>query len=224
MKNLFLLDVDDTLLDFHRAEREQLIATLREHGIPADEHTADRFHVINDSLWKKLERGETTRARLVVERFEILLAELGVDGDAQALAKSFFEGMPARAYAYDGAIGFLRTLADSGRVYAVTNGAKALQRRRIAAAGLAPYFTDLFISEEVGHNKPSEEYVRYVLTHISDFSRQSAVYVGDSLTSDMVCAERMGVDFILYRPERPDGYTGLYARDYSDVLRLLRSL
>ena len=69
MKNLFLLDVDDTLLDFHRAEREQLLATLHAHGIAADEGTAARFHVINDGLWKALERGETTRERLVVERF-----------------------------------------------------------------------------------------------------------------------------------------------------------
>ena len=33
MKDIFLLDVDDTLLDFHRAEREQLIATLTQSGI-----------------------------------------------------------------------------------------------------------------------------------------------------------------------------------------------
>ena len=78
MKDIFLLDVDDTLLDFHRAEREQLIATLMQSGIAADEGTAARFHVINDGLWKKLERGELTRERLAVERFEILLAELGV--------------------------------------------------------------------------------------------------------------------------------------------------
>ena len=51
MKDIFLLDVDDTLLDFHRAEREQVVATLRAHGIAADADTAARFHVINDGLW-----------------------------------------------------------------------------------------------------------------------------------------------------------------------------
>ena len=99
MKNIFLLDVDDTLLDFQRAEREQVIATLAEHGIAADESTADLFHIINDSLWKKLERGEITRDKLVVERFEILLEKLGAKGDAKSLSRSFFEGMPRRAYA-----------------------------------------------------------------------------------------------------------------------------
>ena len=111
MKNIFLLDVDDTLLDFQRAEREQVIATLAEHGIAADESTADLFHVINDSLWKKLERGEITRDKLVVERFEILLEKLGAKGNAKSLSLSFFEGMPQRAYAMAGAEAFLLFVA-----------------------------------------------------------------------------------------------------------------
>lgn len=224
MKNIFLLDVDDTLLDFHRAEREQVIATLAEHGIAADERTADLFHVINDSLWKKLERGEITRDKLVVERFEILLEKLGAKGDAKSLSRSFFEGMPQRAYAMAGAEAFLRTLGSRGRVYAVTNGAKALQRRRIASAGLAPFFTDIFISDEIGFNKPSAGYVDHVLSHIPDFVRERAVYVGDSLTSDMVCAAAMGVDFILFRAQRPADYRGMFADTYAAALSLINTL
>ena len=224
MKDIFLLDVDDTLLDFHRAEREQVIATLKEHGIAADERTADLFHVINDSLWKKLERGETTRARLVVERFEILLDQLGKKGDAQSLSQSFFEGMPRRAYACKGAAEFLRTLGARGRVYAVTNGAKTLQRQRIASAGLASFFTDVFISDEIGFNKPSAGYVGYVIGHIPDFVRERAVYVGDSLTSDMVCAQAMNVAFILFRAARPEGYDGMFASSYGEALTLIGTL
>ncbi len=224
MKDIFLLDVDDTLLDFQRAEREQVIATLTEAGIPADEGTAARFHAINDALWKQLERGETTRARLVVERFERLLEELGAAGDAQALSESFFRGMPQRAYAFDGAADFLRALCAKGSVYALTNGAKGLQRRRIGQAGLAPFFTDVFISDEIGCNKPSDGYVGYVLAHIPGFARERAVYVGDSLTSDMVCARKMGTDFILYRPNLPAGYAGMWAANYADVLKILDTL
>ena len=141
MKDIFLLDVDDTLLDFGRAEREQVLDTLRAHGIPADEGAAERFHAINARLWKQLERGETTRAELVVERFRLLLRELGAAGDAQALSAHFFGGMGQRAYPLAGAEEFLRALSARGRVYAVTNGSKALQRRRICAAGLAPFYT-----------------------------------------------------------------------------------
>lgn len=206
MKNIFLLDVDDTLLDFQRAEREQVIATLAEHGIAADESTADLFHIINDSLWKKLERGEITRDKLVVERFEILLEKLGAKGNAKSLSRSFFEGMPRRAYAMAGAEAFLRTLGS------------------YASAGLAPFFTDIFISDEIGFNKPSAGYVNHVLSHIPDFVRERAVYVGDSLTSDMVCAASMGVDFILFRAQRPADYRGMFADTYAAALSLINTL
>lgn len=224
MKTLFLLDVDDTLLDFQRSEREQLLATLHAYGIAADEGTAARYHVINDGLWKKLERGERTRERLAVERFEILLAERGVQADAQALSRHYFEGMAHCAHAIGGAQDFLAALSARGTLYAVTNGAKALQRRRMASAGIASYFADVFISEEVGCSKPGDGYVNYVLSHIPHFVRGNAVYVGDSLTSDMVCAQKMGVDFILYRKERPEGYAGMWADSYRAVLSCIDAL
>ena len=224
MKDIFLLDVDDTLLDFGRAEREQVLDTLRAHGIPADDGAAERFHAINARLWKQLERGETTRAELVVERFRLLLRELGAAGDAQALSAHFFGGMGQRAYLLAGAEEFLRALSACGRVYAVTNGSKVLQRQRMAAAGILPCFTDVFISEEVGCNKPQEGYVRHVAEHIPRFCRERAVYVGDSLTSDMVCAERLHVDFILFGRARPAGYAGMVAEDHRAALALIDTL
>ena len=224
MKDTFFLDVDDTLLDFRRAEREQLLATLQAHGIAADGRTADLFHTINDGLWKALERGETTRERLVVDRFSILLGRLGQRGDAAALSDTFFAGTPSRAYAIAGAADFLAALRRRGRVYAVTNGAKELQRRRIGAAGLEAFFDGMFISGELGCNKPSDGYVARVLEGVPAFCAARSVYAGDSLTSDLVCAQKMGVDFILLRPACPAGYGGLYARDYAEALALIGAL
>ena len=87
--------------------------------------------------------------------------------------------------------------------------------------GILAYFEDVFISEEVGHQKPSPEYVSYVASHIPAFVPARTLYVGDSLTSDMVCAKRLGVDFILFRPDgAPAEWTGLCATDYDQILTL----
>lgn len=77
MKDIFLLDIDETLFDFPREEREALCRALEKRGIPPTEEMTARYHAINESYWKKLERGEITRARLVVERFEVFLREYG---------------------------------------------------------------------------------------------------------------------------------------------------
>ena len=219
MKDTFLLDIDDTLLDFSRAEREQLLAVLSSCGERADGEIAARFHAVNDALWKALERGETTRARLVTERFEILKAECGLRTPAEALSRRFLDAMRAHAYLFDGAKDFLNALVRRGRLYAVTNGASDVQRRHMADTGIFSYFADVFISEEAGCNKPSEAYAAYVAAHIPRFDPVRSLYIGDSLTSDMVCARKLGTDFILFRPAgAPQGYAGKCAANYTELL------
>lgn len=225
MKDTFLLDIDDTLLDFGRLEHEQLLSVLRSFGERADATIAARFHAVNDALWKALERGETTRERLVTERFERLKEEFSLHTGAAALSVCFLDAMRAHAYLFDGAAEFLQTLSRRGRLFAVTNGASAVQRRHMTDTGILPYFEAVFISEEVGHNKPSQAYAAYVAAHIPAFCPARTVYIGDSLTSDMVCAKLLQTDFILFRHGGDaSGYDGYCARNYKEVLSLLSAM
>ncbi|MGN0823213.1 MAG: YjjG family noncanonical pyrimidine nucleotidase [Candidatus Gallimonas sp.] len=219
MKDIFLIDADETVLDFRRTEREALAAALRAHAIDVTEELSARYHAINDGLWKRLERREITRERLVVERFETLFSEYGIGADAAAVSAEFFEGVASRGYLLEGAEEFLRALKARGRIYFVTNGAKYTQENRFKRAGLNAWADGVFVSEAIGVYKPSEAYAEYVETHVPDYDRARAVWVGDSLTSDMACAATKSIDFILYAPNgAPAGYEGLCAQSYADVL------
>ena len=225
MKNIFLLDLDDTLFDFRRGEREQILKTLARFGFSPTLRMAERFHEINEGLWKKLEMGEITRERLLTLRFEILLAEFGLTGDALQINLDYFQGLSKQAHLLDGAKEFLAALGKLGSRYAVTNGSEFVQSRRLAAAGIEKDFDAVFVSEAVGCNKPSSAYADYVKNHIPGFDAARAVWVGDSLTSDRGCALAMGVDFILFRPMgRPAGYDGFFAQNYRDALALIDAM
>ena len=225
MKNIFLLDMDETLLDFRRGERVNLTRSLEKCGIRADEKIVSRFHDINDSLWKALERGEITRERLKARRFEILFEEYGFAGDPAVVALAYWKNFPFVCYPFDGALEFLKTLAANGRVYLVTNGGAIIQRQHIKDAGFEPYLSGVFISEEVGFNKPSIEYADYVESHIENYERERAVWIGDSLSSDGKCAENRGIDFILYAHSgAPEGYRGAVAKNYQEVFERLKML
>lgn len=218
MKDIFLLDADETLLDFRRAERESLTAVLSERGITVSEELIARYHAINDSLWKKLERHEITRPRLLTERFELLFSEYGISLPVREIADKFFRNLAARGYLLDGAKEFLLKLKKCGRIYVVTNGAQYTQERRLRDSGLGDLCDGAFISEKIGVDKPSEAYAEYVETHISGYCRERAVWVGDSLTSDKACAESRGIDFILYAPQgAPSEYRGKVARNYEEL-------
>lgn len=222
MKDIFLLDIDETLFDFPREEREALWRTLKKRGIEPTEEMLARYHEINESYWKKLERGEITRARLVVERFEVFLREYGRADSPEEFSREYFSELASGGCFYPGAEAFVKALKGRGRIFLVTNGAAFTQTHRIAASGLRTYADGVFISETIGINKPSEAYAAFVEAHIEGYERSRAVWVGDSLTSDAPCAASRGIDFILYRPSgAPEGYKGLCAQSYDEVLALI---
>ena len=57
MIKFVFLDLDDTILDFHKAERIALSKTLRAFGAEPEEHLLHRYHLINKAHWEMLERG-----------------------------------------------------------------------------------------------------------------------------------------------------------------------
>ncbi len=225
MKDIFLLDMDDTLLDFERAERENFFLTLEEKGVHADEELFSRFHDINGELWQLLEQGGISREKLKVQRFSRLFEEKKIVADAEAVAEAYWHNFPDICFPFAGAKEFLMELSARGRVYIVTNGGAVIQRTHIRKAGFSPYVTDVFISEEVGADKPSRAFADHVKTHIDAFEESRAVWIGDSLTSDMVCAKEACVDFILFDPRgKCAAFGGRIARDFPEALAILGRL
>lgn len=225
MKDIFLLDADETILDFARSEREAAARVFARHGVSPAKEVLARYHEINDSLWKALERGEITRERLLVKRFELLFDELGVKTDVAGVSAEYFSELSACGHLLDGAEEFLRELSARGRIYIVTNGSAAVQKRRLRDTGADAFADGVFISEEIGVYKPALEYAKYVEEHIPDYDRKRAVWIGDSLTSDMACAESAGIDFILYAPHGATGSCAHpVARSYDQLLDFLAKM
>ena len=217
MRDIFLLDMDDTLLDFPRAERAALKSCFEACGVRSDDYALTRFHEINDGLWKALERGETTRERLVYERFELLFQELGIVRDAHTAAERYFEELASVCFPFDGVHAFLKELKARGRIYIVTNGSEKIQHRHLRDSGVGAYADGVFISEEIGFYKPSPAYCAYVKNAIQGYSGERAVYIGDSLTADKPCAVWLGARFLRFLPRgEGEGY-----RSYREILQAL---
>ena len=67
---------------------------------------------------------------------------------------------------------------------------------------LQKYFEDIFISEEIGFNKPDIRYFESCFSRIPSFSRETSVIVGDSLTSDIQGGINAGIRTVWFHPER----------------------
>lgn len=201
MTDTVLFDLDNTILDFSKAERAALSKTLEQMGIPPTEKTCARYSEINLSRWKLLEKGEITRKEVKLSRFRLLFEELGVKAQPEQAAAAYESFLGIGHYFMDGAEELLENLYGKYRLYLVTNGTAAVQKGRIKSADLAKYFEDIFISEEVGFNKPDIRYFEYCFSQIPGFSKERTVIVGDSLTSDIQGGKNAGIRTIWFHPE-----------------------
>ncbi len=196
-----LFDADDTLLDFHIAERRAITDTLIGFGIPCPESTVQTYSRINLSLWKALERKEIEKERLRVRRFEILAEELSLDVSPNILSVTYTDNLAKNAYLIDGAIDVCKNLSKACRLYIITNGLKNVQTPRMDSSGLLPYIERSFISEDIGFEKPDIKYFEAVASLIPNFKKSETLVIGDSLTSDMAGGIAFGLDTCFYNPK-----------------------
>lgn len=215
-------DVDGTLLDFAYSERCALTQCFRTIGKEITEEIIQRYSEINDSYWKKLERNEITREKLLTERFLALFREFNIeDVDVEAFRLEFQKGL-ANIYAFlDDSLTICNALHGRVKQYVVTNGVTATQKNKLKLSGLAEIMDGLFISEEVGAPKPQKEFFDYCLEHVEEKDRSKILIVGDSLSSDIKGGINAGLVTCWYRPDDTENPTG-YNPDYeiSDLHRI----
>lgn len=193
MIKFLLLDLDDTILDFHQSEYYAIRKTLSAFSVDPTDPVCDLYSRINLAHWKALERKEITREQLETSRFAQLFAQLGVDADPVACGKLYYENLSQGHYFLPGAQEAVQALSKQYELYMVTNGTSIVQHRRIASSGLAPCFRDIFISQEMGADKPDMLFFQNAFARIPDFAPDKAMIIGDSLTSDIRGGKNAGV-------------------------------
>ena len=182
---IILLDLDNTILNFDIAERTALSRALTLLGVPFDDGTLAKYNRINLRHWEMLEDGILTREQVLVQRFEALYREIGVQADAFR-TQQLYETLLAEGHWFmPGAEDLLKELRGKYRLFLCSNGTQSVQDGRIESAGIAPYFEQIFVSEHMGSNKPEKRYFDLCFARIPDFRAQRCLIVGDSLTSDV---------------------------------------
>ncbi len=193
-------DLDETLLDFHSAETSAIRRTLIRLNIPPAEETIARYSAINKSQWELLERGELTRPQVLCRRFELLFQELGVERSGQEAHEIYRDLLREGHDFIPGAREMLDTLQGHYAMYLVSNGNAYTQDQRLKDADLNRYFEKVFISERVGYDKPDRRFFERCFAEIPGFSKEEAIMVGDSLTSDIQGGRNAGIRTCWFNP------------------------
>lgn len=192
--NCIMMDIDNTLLDFDAAERKALLETLQQFSLPCDEAAVSRYHEINSSLWGELNKGKIRRDKLVVERFDRFVKEVGAAAKATELNRAYTEHLATHADVIPGAEEALQELAEVATMIAVSNGTESVERGRLKLSGFEKYFDDIFISEAVGVSKPNPKIFQIAMRKLGIEHSDKVLVVGDSLSADIQGGVNAGLD------------------------------
>ena len=224
MIEFLFLDLDDTILDFHKAERIAINKTLGEFGLEPTEEVLGRYHLINKAHWEMLERGELTRAEVQWKRFDVLFREFGVVADPHECAVRYMQNLSVGHYFLPGAEETVEYLSKKYRLFLASNGNASVQKGRMTSANLYRFFEQVFVSEEIGHNKPSKAYFDAAFTRIPGFDPEKALMVGDSLTSDIKGGNNAGIRTCWVNPGHAPVKPGIHVDFEIEALHQLPAL
>ncbi len=200
MFKYILMDIDGTLLDFEKCACNAFLKTAKTLGLNFNEDDYAVYSKCNDKYWKKYEKHEISQEELKIKRFDETFDILCADMTGEKFNPIYGENLSMQYIKTDGADDILDYLQGKYELWAVTNGIARTQHIRLKKSGLDKYFKYIFISEEIGANKPNKAYFDrcFEITGVTDKSK--CLLIGDSLTSDMRGAYNAGIKKCWYEP------------------------
>ena len=224
-----LFDADGTLLDFHKGESEAVCEALLLSGVQPNGELVSAYSEINEQMWKRLERGEIKKSELLYKRFEVFCESFSLGAEPKKMAEDYMALLSTKAYLLEGAMEMCERLCKMHELYIVTNGVESIQKGRFSRLSLDKYFKEIFISGEIGYDKPDvrffEEVERRIAVTGKRLNKEKTLIVGDSLTSDIAGGRAYGIDTCFYSPNKKDIPADMeitcVAQSFDDIFRFI---
>lgn len=182
-------------MDFSAGEKTALFQTMEELGISIDAADHQKYLEINREAWLRFEAGELDSKGVQRERFEAFAAHLGRDrSEGQRLNDRYVENLGMQAILMEGSMDLLLQLKKHYKIAVATNGLTLVQRERLKRSGFLPLLDQVFISQEMGVQKPHKAYYEHIFSVFGSKERGEYLMIGDSLSADIQGGINAGID------------------------------
>ena len=202
-----LMDLDDTVFDFQAGNRRAVAALMAELGLSSPT-VFDEYQAINHACWEALERGEMTQEVLHIERFRRFLQAKGRSDNPESVAIRFAQLLGQQAIPIPGAFESMEQIARKLPIVLLTNGITVIQQARMEISGIRRLVHSAVISQQAGVAKPDPAIFALALEGVDP---RRALMIGDGITSDVLGANRAGIDICWYNPHQKELPEGLHA-------------
>lgn len=222
---IILFDIDNTILDFDKCAFSSMKAAFSQFKLKFTDDMYDVFKEINSGLWKQIQEGTLSKDGLYKIRWNMIFKRLGVVADGRKFEKLFLTFLSQSSVSVVGARDLLDYLLPKYTLCVASNAPFKEQVRRLTNADMIKYFKYLFMSEKIGHQKPTQEFFETCLSQIGPVEKEDVLMIGDSLSADINGANQYGIKTCWYNPNNyklPRGTTATFVvNKLSDLKTIL---
>lgn len=193
MIKVILIDIDDTLLDFHKCAEQAIRTTCAEQSVTCSDELIREFFDTTAMLWSRIEKGTLTKSEMYKLRWTSIFSKFGIDFDGELFDRLFRANFRHTSIPVDGAREMLSELSGTYRLFAASNASYDQQIERLTRSDLLRYVEKVFTSESVGYVKPSKEFFEQCLKDIGDYEKSEILMLGDSLSADISGGKAYGI-------------------------------
>lgn len=213
MYTFLLFDLDNTLLDYGKSEKESMKGAMDECGLSAkagfDWDTFWQTYLKQSSyFWERRVAlrlgGLDVLKHALSATFNEIFTDKTIDEAAvQQLVNAYWERFCTSCYYEEGSPELIQWAKSHYKLGIVSNGIGEAQRRRLKSAGMYKAFDSLIFSDEAGVYKPDPRIFQMAIKQLGARPEQ-VLYIGDSLHDDYQGAKNAGIDFCWYNPKGLD--------------------
>jgi putative hydrolase of the HAD superfamily len=198
---------------------------LSERGVNSETHFIDVYEKYNHKMWAEYRNGKMSKETLRIERFRQSLSHLGIKDKKMSnlIADYYVDHSPYKTALFPNAIDVLKELSNSYTLHIITNGFEEIQAIKMENSGLSHFFDEIITSEQAGFKKPDPAIFRYSLNKTNADVSESLM-VGDNQLVDIEGAQKVGMDGVLFNPEKDELIVNptYEVNDLSEILTILK--
>lgn len=201
-------DLDRTLWDFEANTKKALVELYAQFNLarltssPVEDFV-QYYRTYNNTYWRLYLQKKITREEVRLKRFELTLKRMKVKevNLADDINKAYIENAPYQKQLFPGTIETLKWLRLNGfQLGVITNGFKEAQEIKLKNSDIAQFFKHVVTSDCMGESKPHPKIFSYTL-QLFDAKPNQVLMVGDDINTDILGAEQVGIQSVLFDPE-----------------------
>ena len=195
-----LIDIDDTIFDFEKCSKNSFLKTLEKFNLKFKEEDFSYFNKVNDILWTKQKLGEINIKEVFIKRDYLMVKYFNLDIEKGLFNDLFVKFLYDEIEIVDGIEDLLLYLSDKYKIFTASNGIYEMQENRLKKSNLDKYFDKIFVSDEIGYEKPDKKFFQKIMD-LTKFSNDDLIMIGDSIKSDIIGAKNSKIKSIYFNKE-----------------------